>query len=298
MKRIIFAIFVCLLITLPAGCINGGIFVSQPPIINVFYANPEVISPGQNTTLNWNTSGASTVSIDQGIGAVATIGSRTVSPSKTTIYTISATNSFGTSTATAQIIVSIPLIPTPTPTPIPTPTPTPTPIPTPTPQPNTPVIKQFVANPYTIILGNSSVLSWNVSNASSVYIDVVGMVAPVGSTAVYPTTTTTYTLVASNSYGSVTASLQIVVSNPTVTGLPVINQFSSTPTVIYYGYSSTLSWNVSNATSVFLEGFGAVPLIGNTVVTPYATTSYLLIATNANGTVNRYALVVVILPQF
>jgi hypothetical protein len=251
-----------------------------------------VISTGQSSTLSWSIAGSATVSIDQGIGQVTPRGTKTVSPSSTTIYTITAANSFGTSTATSQIVVSAPVVHTPTPTP------TPSPVPTPTPQPNMPVIKQFFANPYNIISGNSSTLSWNVSNASSVYIDVIGMVASVGSAVIYPTTTTTYILVASNSYGTVTASLKIVVSNSTVSGLPVINQFSSTPTVVYYGSSSTLSWNISNASSVFLEGFGAVPSVGNTMVTPYATTSYLLIASNANGTINRYALVVVILPQF
>ena len=60
-----------------------------------------------------------------------------------------------------------------------------------------PIINSFSAVPSTITAGESSTLSWSVTDASSVTIDnTIGSVALTGTTAVNPTTTTTYTLTA------------------------------------------------------------------------------------------------------
>lgn len=76
------------------------------PIVNSFEASPGVVSPGGSSTLNWDVSGATKVSIDQQIGSVALIGNRTVIPTKTTTYTLTATNAVGTAQATAQVVVT------------------------------------------------------------------------------------------------------------------------------------------------------------------------------------------------
>jgi hypothetical protein len=52
-------------------------------------ANPSSITSGQSSNLSWSTSGTASCSINQGIGAVSTSGSRSVSPSSTTTYTLS-----------------------------------------------------------------------------------------------------------------------------------------------------------------------------------------------------------------
>jgi uncharacterized protein YkwD len=83
---------------------NGG-GTSQPPSILFFGANPGTIQPGQSTTLSWNISGASSISIDNGIGNVSG-GSITVNPSQTTTYRITATNSGGSVSALATVTVS------------------------------------------------------------------------------------------------------------------------------------------------------------------------------------------------
>lgn len=149
-----------------------------------------------------------------------------------------------------------------------------------------PVINAFGASPGSITSGASSTLSWNVSNATAVSIDKgVGSVAvTAGTTAVSPFTTTQYTLTATNAAGSVTATTQVIVSGAPPPGLPVISSFIPNPPVITAGDSSTLSWNVSNATSVTIDqGVGAVAPVGSTSVSPAATTSYTLTATNAAG---------------
>lgn len=75
------------------------------PVILSFNAEPGTISPGRTSTLSWEVTGAATVSIDHGIGNVALSGTRDVSPSETTTYTLVATNEAGSVNATAQITV-------------------------------------------------------------------------------------------------------------------------------------------------------------------------------------------------
>jgi hypothetical protein len=88
------------------------------------------------------------------------------------------------------------------------------PIATPTSTP-APVIASFTANPASIVSGNSTVLSWNVSGAITVSIDS-GVGAVSGTTAtVMPTTTTAYTLTATGPGGTTTRSVTVTVTQPT-----------------------------------------------------------------------------------
>jgi peptidoglycan-associated lipoprotein len=68
-------------------------------------ANPNTIDQGQSTTLTWQTSNATDVSID-GIGVVDTTGSRQVTPSDSTTYHLIAKGSGGTQDATARVTVN------------------------------------------------------------------------------------------------------------------------------------------------------------------------------------------------
>ena len=80
-----------------------SIQVGTGPTIDSFTvadANPLF---GAETALAWSVSNATTVSIDQGIGTVASSGTAPVLPVQTTIYTLSATNFYGTTTATATV---------------------------------------------------------------------------------------------------------------------------------------------------------------------------------------------------
>jgi len=80
------------------------------------------------------------------------------------------------------------------------------------PAPTTPIINSFLANPTSITVGESSNLSWSVTDATTVVIDQsIGSVASTGTTAVSPVTSTTYTLTATNVAGSVTASVTVTV---------------------------------------------------------------------------------------
>ena len=77
-------------------------------------ANPNTIEKGQSTTLSWETSNATDVSID-GVGAVQPTGSQQVSPADSTTYTLTAKGAGGTQTATARVTVTAPPPPPPPP---------------------------------------------------------------------------------------------------------------------------------------------------------------------------------------
>jgi hypothetical protein len=160
-----------------------------------------------------------------------------------------------------------------------------------------PVINSFTANPPNIVVGGSSSLGWNVTGANSVTIDQgIGNVAGSGTTSISPASTTNYLLTATNATGTITASVQVVVSGvvPLPTGLPVINTFTAAPPSILIGASTTLSWNVSGAISVVLDpGTLPVSAVGTKSVSPGATTSYTLTASNTVGWVSQTIMVTV-----
>jgi hypothetical protein len=79
------------------------------PVISSFTASPATITQGQSSTLSWSVSGATSLSINQGIGTV-TGSSRVVTPSQTTTYTLTATNAGGS--ATRQVTVTVTVVDT------------------------------------------------------------------------------------------------------------------------------------------------------------------------------------------
>ncbi len=67
-------------------------------------ALPETVSQGQSSTLSWTSFNAISALIDHDVGAVPVTGSTTVTPSKTTAYTITVNNSDGLSALDSQIV--------------------------------------------------------------------------------------------------------------------------------------------------------------------------------------------------
>jgi peptidoglycan-associated lipoprotein len=79
-------------------------------------ANPDTVDKGQSSTLSWQTTNATDVSI-AGIGAVQPNGSQQVTPSESTTYTLTAKGDGGTQTAMARVVVNAAPPPPPTPAP-------------------------------------------------------------------------------------------------------------------------------------------------------------------------------------
>ena len=82
-----------------------------------FAAEPSTIERGQSANLRWAVTGSNDVVIDNGIGTVPGNGSRTVRPTESTTYTLTAKGPGGTATKTARIVVSAPAPPPPPPPP-------------------------------------------------------------------------------------------------------------------------------------------------------------------------------------
>lgn len=78
-------------------------------------ANPNTVDKGQSSTLTWQTTNATDVSID-GIGAVQPNGSQQVTPTDSTTYHLTAKGAGGTQEATARVTVNQPPPPPPQPT--------------------------------------------------------------------------------------------------------------------------------------------------------------------------------------
>jgi len=76
-------------------------------------ASPETIDKGQSSTLTWQTTNATDVSIDNGVGALQPNGSQQVSPTESTTYTLTAKGGGGTQSATARVTVNAPPPPPP-----------------------------------------------------------------------------------------------------------------------------------------------------------------------------------------
>jgi plastocyanin len=257
-------------------------FIIPPPlpVINSFTADPESIAVGESSTLSWNVSGAATVTIDQeveGVDLDPTAGTYTVSPTKTTTYTLEASNKAGSKTKTVKVTAP-------------------------------PFINSYTADPTKINVGDSSTFRWNVSDADTVTIDpgigpVIGpegLNANEGEIQVSPTATTTYTFEASNEAGSVTRNVTVTVP------LPIITSFTADPISFYIiGGDSTLSWTVTNdptaeLTSVTITSDNpdidavSVWVSGSRNFAVYKTTTFTLEAINQNGSVTATVKVTVI----
>jgi hypothetical protein len=83
------------------------ITVTQPAtlVINSFTANPSTITVGQSSNLQWDISGAESVTITPGIGAVSNIGTKSITPTSSTGYCLTAANSSETKNASASVMV-------------------------------------------------------------------------------------------------------------------------------------------------------------------------------------------------
>jgi len=245
----------------PGGTATDTVTVTvlQPPTVSLSAA-PDTILLGESSTLTWSSTNAESATIDQGVGSVAVSGSIAVSPTETTTYTITVTGPGGTATASAPVTVTYP-VPT----------------------------ASISADPETILLGESSTLSWNSTDADACVIDPdVGSVAVNGSTAVLPTETTTYTITATGPGGTATDTVTVTVLQP-----PTVN-LSADPETVLLGESSTLTWSSIDADSATIDqGIGSVPVNGLITVSPTETTTYTITVTGPGGTASAQALVMV-----
>jgi hypothetical protein len=81
------------------------VVVDAVPLVQSFTAT-ELVGPGEEATLQWDVAGATSVSIEPGIGDVASQGQTTVTPSETTSYKLTAVNANGSTSRDVSITVN------------------------------------------------------------------------------------------------------------------------------------------------------------------------------------------------
>jgi hypothetical protein len=190
----------------PNADVDNGTCSYPTPSIS-FSINPSnYIAPG-SATLTWSVSGATSQSIDQGIGSVNSSGSLIVSPNTSRSYKLDASY-YGITSASRTVNLTV----------------------------YQPVSVSISSVPASIITGGIAQLTWVTSgDASSASIDQgVGAVLLSSSRNVSPNVTTTYTLSASGLGGSDTDSATV-----TVYQIPTLS--ASAPTVIDYNGTFTTS---------------------------------------------------------
>jgi hypothetical protein len=159
----------------------------DPSLRATVTAQPHQIQPGESATLQWQVPGATSVSIDHGIGTVPTSGTLDVRPSVSTTYFLTAEGPGESTTASVSVDVetsaagsesAIRLAP--------------------------PVIEYFRAQPPSVKAGDNLTLVWNVIGARRITIDHgIGAVVPdAGRTVPAPADPTIYHLRATGKGGT------------------------------------------------------------------------------------------------
>lgn len=169
---------------------------SGEEVVKEFATDAASISPGNPATLSWSLDeGFDTVVLDDGLGNVTDLapmttngaGTIAVTPDATTTYTLKATKGTSANVLTLRILAGA-----------------------------APDIDSFGATAEVIKGGDSLELNWMVTGADTVTIDPgAADVTEMNSISAAPTATTTYTLSATNAFGTAMASVTVtVISGP------------------------------------------------------------------------------------
>jgi hypothetical protein len=156
-----------------------------------------------------------------------------------------------------------------------------------------PEIDLFSVNPPTVTAGQSALISWSVTdNSSIVTIEPgIGTVPARGTVAVIPDQRQQYTITAVNAYGKASSTLDIgVTPAPTEKTpiLPVINSFKAQPEHGYAGSMFEISWDIEDADTITIEWnekskIESTDNLDSIVVQPVVSTTYILMARNKLG---------------
>lgn len=247
------------------------------PAIADFVANPIEVQTGSTTTLSWQITGATALTLEDDQNNMIDISNKDlnndtvdVTVNNNTTYTLTATNAGGMDTRTVTVLTG-----------------------------DVVAINSFGASATDINQGDMVTLSWDIANATAIRItdatgaqvNIMGKMLTMDSVTLSPASTSTYTLIA-DGFGGPAA--QAVTVN--VMGTPLgITSFDGTPNPVEAGNPVTLSWVATSATGVTLNattasGTTAVDVMGkdpnndSIMVTPTEDTTYTLSVTDGNTT--------------
>jgi hypothetical protein len=143
-------------------------------------------------------------------------------------------------------------------------------------------ISSFSASRYSLNSWESTNLSWNTNNCTSVNLSGVGIVSSSGSKSVYPSVSTTYVLTGFNQNGSqVKSDLRITVDDDDNDDCRV--EISADDTRIEEGDSTRLEWDARGCRDVKISDVGYVSDSGSKKVYPDEDTTYRLTAYDSKG---------------
>lgn len=240
--------------------------VIREPRINSFFAEFETSSNPPRVRLSWDVVGSDLVQLE-GYGIQPPRGGLVVSLGAQEVFTLSASNEFGTVSADviAEGADDVP-----------------------------PVVLTFTANPTVFGVGDAVTLFWSIyaGDTATITPDVGAIDPRTGTAQVFPTAETTYTLTVSNVNGTTTETVTVHPSPPR------IDAFTVSPNLILRGESVTVGWSVRYADTVRLEPDGLdLAASGSLTLEPQVPTSYRLVATNAFGETEAQQNVEVLVPE-
>jgi hypothetical protein len=255
--------------------ISNNVIITPTPTstctINSFSASPSSITFGASSTLSWNTSGCSSVSIAGGSisnNYPASGSKSTGALASTTTYVLTAAGSTGRSNSMSAVVNVKPAGTV----------------------SSTCAITSFNASQPSVASGSATTLNWNTTGCANVTISggtfagqpqALSGWASTGSIF----TPTTYTLTATSSAGQ-SVNANTTVSTITATPTCTVTSFTPNPTSVFSGSFSTLSWNAVGCSTFSINGGN----FNNTTVsvpTPtgalFQTTTYTITGQGQNG---------------
>ena len=245
--------------------VNNDCTADPAPSCDSFTGTPATITVGQNASLAWQTSNASRVVINNGVGEVAADGSTTVSPLTTTTYTLTA---FGTQNRSVTCAVPVTVATT-----------------------SIPVCEFFTVTPSNLpSTGGQVTLNWKVNGATNVSIaPAIGTVTSQASQVTNVIANTNFVLTAADAEGDRVTCAAPVTLNSTQT--PVFScpnnvTFNASDTSIKEGEDTTLNWSTTNVDSVSISVINSTALAGSTTVEPRSATTYVLTARKGTQSVD------------
>ena len=192
--------------------------------IDQFYASPTQVASGSNTTLYWQTTGCTSVTID-GVSYPAD-GQGSFGP----LYSTHSYQLIGIGNGSPQSSVSVTVAQ----------------------QQNTCVINSFSPYQTSVAYGGTTTLTWTTSNCTSASINGTTVATNGSWTTPVIYGSTPFTLSAYGTNGS--PSQTIYVSALGQQSQCYISQASATPTQVTYGGYTTLSWSTTGCTTIMIDG--------------------------------------------
>jgi|GEM_PF-1579135 len=233
-----------------------------------FEADSNSVVSGDSVTLSWNTENCTSVNISNIGTNLPASGERTIYPTKTTTYTLTANTTNGTKPS-RSLKVNVSGVAS-----------------------YACSIKDFSANDTSIDEGDYATLVWNVEDCDNISISNIGNVSDSGSKKVYPTSDTTYTITAyDNNSTRQTKTVKIYVDEDNDDDEDdddnddddscSISSFTASDTSVSEGDKVKLKWNTDSCDYIKITDLGSVDDDGSDYVYPENTTTYELTAYNS-----------------